>query len=177
MLTSVWGPAIWHFLHTISFNYPVEPTPENKKQYRDFVLSLVHVLPCRYCRENLGKNFEKAPLLEEYMESRASFSKYIYDLHEVVNTMLGKKSGLSYDDVRERYEHFRARCKSKTAHSGGGGGVGRRRTRRKRRHELGCTEPIVKQKKLRCVLKIIPKNTKCPTFQMSRKCFTCKNKK
>ena len=25
-LTSVWGPAVWHFLHTISFNYPVSPT-------------------------------------------------------------------------------------------------------------------------------------------------------
>ena len=24
--------------------------------------------------------------------------------------MLGKKSGLSYETVRERYEHFRARC-------------------------------------------------------------------
>ena len=23
-LTSVWGPALWHTLHTISFNYPSE---------------------------------------------------------------------------------------------------------------------------------------------------------
>ena len=23
MLTTVWGPAMWHFLHTMSFNYPV----------------------------------------------------------------------------------------------------------------------------------------------------------
>ena len=30
MLTSVWGPAQWHFLHTMSFNYPVEPTIEEK---------------------------------------------------------------------------------------------------------------------------------------------------
>ena len=26
MITSVWGPALWHFLHTMSFNYPVNPT-------------------------------------------------------------------------------------------------------------------------------------------------------
>ena len=25
MLTSVWGPSLWHSLHTISFNYPVNP--------------------------------------------------------------------------------------------------------------------------------------------------------
>ena len=30
MLTSVWGPVFWFFLHTMSFNYPVKPTEENK---------------------------------------------------------------------------------------------------------------------------------------------------
>jgi hypothetical protein len=25
MLTTVWGPSIWLFLHTMSFNYPNEP--------------------------------------------------------------------------------------------------------------------------------------------------------
>ena len=23
MLTSVWGPPLWHYLHVMSFNYPV----------------------------------------------------------------------------------------------------------------------------------------------------------
>ena len=40
MLTASWGPAIWHYLHMMSFNYPVEPTPENKKQYREFIINL-----------------------------------------------------------------------------------------------------------------------------------------
>ena len=26
MLTSIWGPGMWHYLHTISFNYPNNPT-------------------------------------------------------------------------------------------------------------------------------------------------------
>ena len=29
MLTSVWGPSMWHYMHTMSFNYPVKPTKEN----------------------------------------------------------------------------------------------------------------------------------------------------
>jgi len=110
MLTTVWGPSTWHLLHTISFNYPIKPTCDEKRQYRDFVLNLQYVLPCGKCRKNLRKNFEKLPFLWKHMESRKTFSKYIYDLHEVINTMLHKQSGLSYDDVRERYEHFRARC-------------------------------------------------------------------
>ena len=24
MLTSVWGPSLWHSIHTMSFNYPVK---------------------------------------------------------------------------------------------------------------------------------------------------------
>ena len=56
MLTSVWGPSMWHYLHTMSFNYPVKPT-QKKKHYKEFILSLQHVLPCKYCRINLKKNF------------------------------------------------------------------------------------------------------------------------
>ena len=33
MLTRVWGPSLWHVLHTISFNYPVEPTYKDKVNY------------------------------------------------------------------------------------------------------------------------------------------------
>jgi len=110
MLVSVWGPSAWHFLHTMSFNYPVHPTEEQKKHYMDFVLSLQNVLPCGKCRKNLVKNFKKLPLTMKEMENRDKFSRYLYNLHEVINKMLHKKSNLSYDDVRERYEHFRARC-------------------------------------------------------------------
>ena len=58
MLTSVWGPPLWHYLHVMSFNYPVKPTKEDKEHYREFVCNLRHVLPCRYCRENLKKNLK-----------------------------------------------------------------------------------------------------------------------
>jgi hypothetical protein len=37
MLTSVWGPSMWHYLHTMSFNYPHEPTCDNKRHYHSFV--------------------------------------------------------------------------------------------------------------------------------------------
>ena len=36
MLTSIWGPSLWHALHCISFNYPVKPTIQNKKNYNIF---------------------------------------------------------------------------------------------------------------------------------------------
>jgi hypothetical protein len=33
MITAIWGPNMWHYLHTMSFNYPVNPTAENTINY------------------------------------------------------------------------------------------------------------------------------------------------
>jgi hypothetical protein len=165
MLVSVWGPAQWHFLHTMSFNYPVNPTLKDKKHYRDYVLNLRYVLPCKYCRMNLTNNLKKKPLQMCHMASRDTFSRYIYELHETVNKMLNKKSHLSYCDVRERYEHFRSRCtdekptvfKFKT-------------TKTRRKKEKGCTEPLY-GKKSKCVINIIPQEDKTATFNIDKKCI------
>jgi len=153
MLTTVWGPSLWHFLHTMSFNYPIEPTIENKKYYMNFILSLKNILPCKYCRINLNKNFKVVPLKMSSMKDRESFSRYVYNLHEHINKMLGKKSNLSYDDVRERYEHFRARCTVKRVVK-----------------EKGCTESLYKGEKSKCIIKIVPQSKKCKTFQMNSSC-------
>lgn len=170
MLTTVWGPGIWHYLHTMSFNYPVHPTESQKQHYRNFVLELQHVLPCGKCRDNLKKNLEKMPITTETMESRDTFSRYIYELHEMVNEMLGKKSGLTYEMVRERYEHFRARCarpeKTRRQQMKKGKG-GRPRTKTL---EKGCTEPLY-GKKAKCVLKIVPIDTKCETLKVDKRCI------
>ena len=72
--------------------------------------------------------------------------------------MLGKKSGLTYCQVRERYEHFRARCtidKPKIFK------VIKNKTRKKK--EKGCTEPLY-GKKSKCVLKIVPQSQKTVSF-------------
>lgn len=165
MLTSVWGPSMWHYLHTMSFNYPVHPSKEDKTHYLNFIYSLKWVLPCGKCRKNLRKNFQKLPLKMSHMESRASFSKYVYDLHELINTMLGKKSALTYEMVRERYEHFRARCvrdlnairfKSRI--------LNKTMKKQYKMNEKGCIEPLY-GKKTKCVLKIVPAEEKCESFQ------------
>ena len=166
--TSIWGPPTWHFLHTMSFNYPVKPTYNDKKNYRNHMINLVNVLPCRYCRENLKKNFKVFPLTMNCMRNRETFSKYVYKLHERINKNLGKDSGLTYCDVRERYEHFRARCteeKPKVFKF-----KNNNKTRKnKKEKEKGCTEPLY-GKKAKCVLKIVPKEEKCKTFQIDEKC-------
>jgi len=174
MLTGIWGPGMWHYLHTMSFNYPVHPKLEDKNHYRDFVLSLEYVLPCGKCRKNLKKNFKKLPLKLEDMESRKTFSTYIYNLHEVVNKMLGKKSGLTYDNVRERYEHFRARCAKSYKKLASKKNRTKKRVRFLKKIEImnerGCTVPLYGEKS-KCVLQIVPHDKKCETLQIDNKCL------
>ena len=158
MLTTVWGPGMWHYLHTMSFNYPVNPSCADKRHYMSFVLNLQHVLPCGKCRKNLARTMKKTPLRWEHMKTRDSFSLFIYQLHETVNNMLHKKSGLTYEVVRERYEHFRARC-AKT-----------KRRRMSRKSEKGCTEPLYGEK-AKCILKIVPDKVKCDTLQIDKSCI------
>ena len=170
MLTSVWGPSLWHYLHTMSFNYPVEPTNEEKKHYMNFILSLQYVLPCKYCRINLTNNFKQLPLTIECMQNRNTFSRYIYNLHELINKMLHKKSNLTYCDVRERYEHFRSRCTDESPK------LFKFKKLKSLKKEKGCTEPLY-GKKSKCIIKIVPQEKKGSSFQIDKKCVKTRKMK
>ena len=100
-----------------------------------------------------------------YMKNRDTFSRYIYELHEVVNKMLNKKSGLTYCDIRERYENFRSRCTEEKAKV-----FTFKKTITRNKKEKGCTEPLY-GKKSKCVINIVPQEDKIATFQMDKKCI------
>jgi len=165
MVTKIWGPIFWTAIHTMSFNYPVKPTLKDKKHYRDFIINLQHVLPCKYCRMNLTNNFKKKPLKMCDMASRDTFSRYIYELHETINKMLNKKSNLTYCEVRDRYENFRSRCTEEKPRI-----FNFKKSKTKRNKEKGCTEPLY-GKKSKCVINIVPQEDKSATFQMDKKCI------
>ena len=187
MLTAVWGPGMWHFLHTMSFNYPVNPTPDDKKHYKDFMLSMQYVLPCKYCRQNIANTFKEHPISDDNMKNRDNFSRYVYNLHETINKRLKKKSNLTYCDVRERYEHFRARCvqdlpklfnpndsikfeeyaiNTQTRKNKNNN----KKNKKNDKGETGCTEPLYGEKS-KCIIKIVPQEEKCKTLQIDKKCL------
>ena len=164
MLTSVWGPPMWHSLHTISFNFPVKPTKEQKENYYQYFLSLQHILPCRYCRDNYKDNLKKLKFGKKHFKNRETLSKFVYTLHEMVNKNLGKKSGLTYTQVRDRYEHFRSRCLNDQS-------VNKEKTS----IEKGCTDPLYGVKS-KCVMNIVPKDSKKESLKIDNKCLIKKKK-
>tara|TARA_Y100000590_G_C15426602_1_gene903493 strand:- start:211 stop:693 length:483 start_codon:yes stop_codon:yes gene_type:complete len=82
-----WGPHLWFFLHTISFNYPVTPTFKNKVDYNDFYNSLKNMIPCELCKTHYMQHLEVSP---PDLSSRNALVKWTIDLHNKVNTQLNK---------------------------------------------------------------------------------------
>ena len=172
MITYIWGPLLWHFLHIISFNYPVNPIEYNKKNklienqiensYYYFILLLQFILPCKSCRDNLKKNLNNLHFFTnkaKIMESRDTFSLFIYNLHESVNRMLNKKSNLTYEQVKDFYEHFRADCSKKSED--------------KKNSHLGCDKlehNSKKRVKPKTIIYFVPFEKNIKTTKIHKKC-------
>ena len=124
LITKIWGPSMWKSLHCIAFGYPIEPSEEEKTQYKMFFSSLGHVLPCIYCKLSYnefitGKTKEGKPIenlneniiiTDSIFENRKTLTKWLYELHERVNKKLDVDYKVSYNDLVLRYEAFRAIC-------------------------------------------------------------------
>jgi hypothetical protein len=116
LITKIWGPHFWETLHCVSFGYPLEPTEQNKKDYKDFYISVRNVLPCRYCRESYTEfilNEKRSMLTDADLKNRECLTKWVYKLHQRVNEKLGMFYDVKYDDIVKRYESFRAVCVAK----------------------------------------------------------------
>lgn len=183
MLTTIWGPSLWHYLHIMSFNYPIHPTLQDKQHYKNFINNLPNVLPCKYCRMNLKNNFKKNPIKMCHMKNRHTFSFFIYNLHEIVNKMLKKKSNLTFCEVRDRYENFRSRCTNPTKLTKSTietenkvfdfikeTNTNNTKKNKKTKKEKGCTEPLY-GKKAKCVINIVPQEQKIDTFNIDKQCI------
>ena len=116
MQVEYWGPKLWAALHTITFDYPENPSPQDMKNYRDFFHSLKNVLPCSYCREHYKKNIEQDMPIEKALTNRTSLSKWLVDLHNNVNQRLGKPTA-TYDAIKEKYDSIRGVCLNKNGNS------------------------------------------------------------
>jgi hypothetical protein len=115
LLTKIWGPSAWKFLHAVTFGYPVNPSIEQKNQYKAFFKNLGFVLPCIYCRDSYQKFIEcnDTILNDDVFESRETITKWLYKLHNRVNEKLGMTYETTYEHVCTQNEAYRAKCTPK----------------------------------------------------------------
>lgn len=113
LITKIWGPCAWEFFHSVTFGYPLEPTKEQKQQYKNFFISTGFVLPCKYCRDSYIEFINSDPdatLKDNDLENRETLTKWAFRLHERVNKKIGLTYNLTYDDICEKFESYRAKC-------------------------------------------------------------------
>ena len=165
MMTKVWGPAGWLFLHCITFGYPYTINPNNpqhkdkKNDYANFFYYLGKVMPCRYCRESYMEFIKEIPI-KDNLNTRKDLTKWFYDIHNKVNDKLGVAECQiqTFDEVYQQYEQYRAKCKKTTSEE------------RENNLAKGCVTPADGTKK-RCVVKVVS----CQTGDITRRYNAQKN--
>ena len=97
-----WGPHLWFFMHTVSFNYPETANFKNKVEYNDFYNSLKNMIPCELCKTHYIQYLEVSP---PDLSGRTALVKWTIDLHNKVNKQLGKPV-YSYKKAIELYKKY-----------------------------------------------------------------------
>ena len=115
IMTKVWGPGCWLFLHCMVTGYPDKIDKKNKehllrrKHTIAFLKQLPYVLPCKYCRESFI-TFSKQLPVENYANSNKDLCTWLYKMHCKVNKKLGIKDQPTFKQICSKYNKFKAVC-------------------------------------------------------------------
>ena len=101
MIPDIWGKHMWFSIHFIAQDYPIDPSPEDAKNYRVFFENLGNVLPCYKCGVNYNRHFKEMPI-DDYLGSRELLFAWTVELHNIVNKELGKAT-MSLEEAKRKY--------------------------------------------------------------------------
>ncbi|PSC75506.1 FAD-linked sulfhydryl oxidase ERV1 [Micractinium conductrix] len=81
------GRATWTFLHTLAAQYPEHPTRQQKRDARNLIDILTRMYPCGECAAHFKELVGSHP---PQVATRADFSLWMCEAHNIVNRRLGK---------------------------------------------------------------------------------------
>ena len=109
-----WGSSFWYTLNIIAFGYPeyVDQSPEGLKLKNDtytFFKVLGTMLPCSECKQHYKQNVDSLDLVGA-LESRDLLTKFVYNLHNLVNKQTGvpESKWPSYESICSKYNSLRS---------------------------------------------------------------------
>ena len=117
MITKIWGPPAWVFLHTVVMGYPAKLDETlsdhvtRKNSMTMFFNHISNILPCKYCRESYNHFITEMPI-DKHLSSRIELAKWLYDIHNKINAKLGVQlcNIPEFSEVYDKYENYRATC-------------------------------------------------------------------
>jgi len=87
MLTQIWGPDLWHIIHTVAKSFPRHPTIRDKNIAYQLVKYIALIVPCKNCQKHYITNFTKT---KPELDSGPSFFRWTVKMHNYVNKSLSK---------------------------------------------------------------------------------------
>lgn len=99
---NTWGPYMWGAIHLICLGAPEKIDQASQVAYATFFNQLPFILPCATCARHLQDNLAKLPV-EPHLGGRESMFAWSVQLHNVVNSQLGKTQ-MSLTDARKHWE-------------------------------------------------------------------------
>jgi hypothetical protein len=103
----IWGPQYWFVLHTIALNYPLYPNEVTKKKYYDFIQNLPLFIPITNMGNSFSKILDNYPVTP-YLDSRQSFIKWVYFIHNKINLSLGIPEQSLEESLHKYYDLYKS---------------------------------------------------------------------
>ena len=97
-----WGREGWVFLHSMTLSYPDNPTPQDKQNMKQFLLSVGKLLPCTVCRNNYAVFLKQNPITDNVLRCKCTVSKWLLKMHNEENVRAGKQT-LTYEELKQIY--------------------------------------------------------------------------
>ena len=92
-MTAIWGPMGWMTLHSISVNYPENPSSLDIQLLNTYMDAFGECITCPHCKQDFASMFPKYKSLHpEWSSSRYNLFLAILRMHNTVNRKLDKPS-------------------------------------------------------------------------------------
>ena len=85
MNVKCWGTPGWKFIHIVALAYPINPTDEDKNNYKNFFDNIQNILPCKICAHHYKLNLIKYPLNDFVLSSPQQLFNWTVQMHNEVN--------------------------------------------------------------------------------------------
>lgn len=95
-----WGHCFWRAIHSFAATY--RPEFRVKQAFKQFIYSLIGLIPCQVCKETYNKNLMQIPLTDNYFKDAHNLFLWTYLLHDLTNKQLGKVSP-PFEDIKSQY--------------------------------------------------------------------------
>jgi hypothetical protein len=95
----LWGKCGWIFLNSIALTYKIE----NKENYKQFILQLPYILPCKTCGENLKENIGT---LDDALKSKENFLLWLLKIRNSISKEYNRPEVTLESNINEIFSNI-----------------------------------------------------------------------